>query len=196
LYVAKKKGAKMVRLVRFTALIPALILIIGIPFAGSGNNDLPVNIRFDPEPKPGDTTVSGTCSPLQSCVGYIRVVKRMGEDVVELGSGGCGEEEDIFTVDLCKNPGKTAMGESEPADCVPYKLKASDVIAAIQYVEGSEGELRLPIQPPDVCDSSHWFTVGKGTRAIPVWSMIALILALILLSIALIWRKRARPKKL
>jgi hypothetical protein len=170
-------------------ILLVLSLMIWIPVTAMAD-EVPQNMRFDPLPHVGDTSLSGTCDQTQGCDGIVQVVIATGgvpgQDVGVLGEGTC--EGGRFTIDLCSK----SEGSSPTGGCLPYALKAGDVISAGQLLDDKLGTLAQPLQPIDLCDTAPWFTVGAGAGipTIGQWGMIILSILLALSAIVLIRRRR------
>jgi hypothetical protein len=139
------------------------------------------NMRFDPLPQPGDTSVSGTCDQSPNCSGPVAAYLAIGEAPEEwplIGEGSCVDGR--FTINLCQ---PVESSGKNPTVCLSYALRAGDVIGVGQWVEIVEGS---------PCDETPLFTVGRGIPAVTQWGVVILSILLALSAIVLIRRRRVR----
>ena len=173
----------------FIFMLLAVALALFVP--GLAVGDYAENMRFDPLPQPGDTSVSGTCDQTEGCDGYIDIALAIGglppQDVQVIGLGFC--EGGRFTINLCSN---IVDGSAPTVFCDPYVLQRGDIISAGQYLGDFAGQ--EPLQPEDMCDATPWFTVGLGIPAVTQWGVVILSVLLALSAIVLIRRRRVRQE--
>jgi hypothetical protein len=155
-------------------IFPLLLIIPGL----AGGTLLPQNMEFNPPPRVGDTSVSGTCSLTPNCVGMVQVllVKHGGQSIMNgiMGTGFCSGG--TFSINLCN-----IFDASAPTGCNPYALEPGDVIQAYQ----STSEVGGPL-----CDSTREFALGAGIPTLNQWGMIFLCFLLAFSALLLIRKRR------
>jgi hypothetical protein len=166
----------------FSFMLLAAASVLLVPSLAIGV--LAENMRFDPVPHAGDTSVSGICDQTLRCDGPIEVVIALGgvpgQNVEVLGEGMC--QDGRFTINLCS----ILNGLSPTGGCLPYALQQGDVISAGQFHVIPPA----PSQPENLCDSTPWLTVRAGIPTITQWGMVTLSILLALSAIVLIRRRR------
>jgi hypothetical protein len=163
-------------------MLLVLSLMIWIPVTARAN-EIPQNMRFDPPPHVGDTSVSGTCSQTTGCDGMVDVALVIGGNPAEspsLGQGPCVDGRFTIDLSLCP-PDSPGPSHKNRTICPTYALKAGDVISAAQWT------LAYQTVP---CDTTPLFTVGLGIPTITQWGVVALSILLALSAIVLIRRRR------
>jgi hypothetical protein len=161
-------------------IVLVLSFMAWLPVTAMGQ--IPENMQFDPLPQVGDTSVSGTCDQSPNCAGELGAYLAIVEDPAGwpiIGKGLCVDGR--FTIQLCQLAELSGKNQTTNG-CLPYALKAGDVVGVGQWVE-------MVVDGPP-CSETPLFTVGLGIPTVTQWGMIILSILLAVSAVVLIRRRR------